>query len=103
VVGAIEIVRQSVAIHPGWLTLVTLALSLLVGFEAGTLRRWALARRGWTTLGTVSGRTAEECERRFFDLWLATQAVRAPVATAGDESRAGGGRSLLGALSGAQG
>jgi hypothetical protein len=70
---AIELVRQSVSLHPGWLTLVTLALSLIIGLEAGTLRRWSLARNGWTTLGAVSGRTAEDCERRFFDGWLSSQ------------------------------
>jgi hypothetical protein len=68
--AAIGLSRQSIDLHPGWLTLVTLALSLLIGLEAGTLRRWSLARRGWTTLATVSGRTQEDCERRFFDIWL---------------------------------
>ena len=61
------------ALDPRWLTIGTLALSLLVGLEAGSLRRWSLARRGWTTLGTVSGRTQEDCERRFFDMWLASR------------------------------
>ena len=61
----------------------TLALNVLVGFEADTLRRWALERRGWHTLGTVSGKTATECERRFFDAWLPNQ----PILTAGARSR----------------
>ena len=34
--------------------------SLLVGFEAATLRRFGLARRGWRNVGI---------ERRFFDAW----------------------------------
>jgi Protein of unknown function (DUF2628) len=101
--AAVELVRQSVAFHPGWLTLATLALSLLIGLEASTLRRWSLARRGWTTLGTVSGRTAEECERRFFDMWLPTQPKTAPAAPS-DETppTAPTRRSLIGALSVAQ-
>jgi hypothetical protein len=61
------------ALNPRWLTLGALALSLLIGLEAGSVRRWSLDRRGWTTLGTVSGRTQEDCERRFFDMWLAGQ------------------------------
>jgi hypothetical protein len=44
-------------------------LALLAGLEAGTLRRWTLARRGWRDLGIVSGETREAAERRFFDTW----------------------------------
>jgi hypothetical protein len=54
------------------------ALNLLVGFEADTLRRWTLDRKGWRTLGTVSGRNIEECERRFFDGWLPSQPIITP-------------------------
>ena len=32
-----------------------LLLALLVGFEAATLRRWTLARRGWRNVGVVVG------------------------------------------------
>ena len=59
----------------GWSTLATLALHLLIGLEADTLRRWGLQRRGWRTVGSVTGRTADECERRFFDMWLPAQPV----------------------------
>ena len=51
-----------------------LGLNLLIGFEADTLRRWALDRSGWRMLGSVSGRTVAECERRFFDGWLPSAA-----------------------------
>jgi len=44
--------------------------SLLIGFEAATLRRWTLNLRGWTQLGVVSGDHLETAERRFFDSWL---------------------------------
>jgi hypothetical protein len=57
-----------------WTMLVMLAIGLLIGFEAGALRRWDLDRRGWSTLGAVTGRTADDCERRFFELWLPAQA-----------------------------
>jgi hypothetical protein len=66
---------------PGWTTLAMLALHLLVGLEAGTLRRRQLGRRGWRTIGSVTGRTAEECERRFFDVWLPAQPVVAATHT----------------------
>src|SRR5262245_44913056 len=48
----------------GVATLASLALHLLIGLEAGTFRRWGLERRGFGTIGTVTGRTADECERR---------------------------------------
>jgi Protein of unknown function (DUF2628) len=62
-------------------TLASLALHLLIGFEADALRRWGLERRGWSTIGTVTGRTADECERRFFDMWLPAQPIVATPST----------------------
>jgi hypothetical protein len=44
-------------------------LSLLIGFEAGTLQRWTLTRRGWKNLGVVVGDDVENAERRFFAAW----------------------------------
>jgi hypothetical protein len=52
------------------ITCVGVLISLLVGFEAGTLRRFTLQRRGWRNLGLVSGGDLEDAERRFFDIWL---------------------------------
>jgi Protein of unknown function (DUF2628) len=51
-------------------SLIGILLGLLVGFEAGTLRRFTLNRRGWKNLGVVSGADLEDAERRFFDAWL---------------------------------
>lgn len=56
-----------------WLSLMMGALNLFIGFEAASLRRWALERQGWRTLGTVSGKTLDECERRFLEGWLQGQ------------------------------
>src|SRR5262245_15540345 len=53
-------------------------LALLVGLEAGTLRRWTLARRGWRDAGIVSGETREAAERRFFDTWTGAHGEPAP-------------------------
>ncbi len=60
-------------------TVVGLLFSLLIGFEAATLRRWTLNRRRWSQLGVVSAPDREAAERRFFDSWLrqaAWEAVR---------------------------
>jgi hypothetical protein len=60
---------------------VAFLLSLLVGVEASTLRRFTLARRGWKNVGVVSGHRLEEVERRFFDAWVrGNQARRGPSA-----------------------
>jgi hypothetical protein len=50
--------------------IVTALVSLLVGFEAATLRRFALARRAWRNVGIVVGDDLESAERRFFDAWM---------------------------------
>ena len=45
-------------------------LALLLGFEAGTLRRLTLGRRGFRNIGIVVGDDLESAERRFFDAWV---------------------------------
>lgn len=47
-------------------------VALLIGFEASTLRRWTLARRGWINHGVVVADDEESAERRFFDAWTAS-------------------------------
>ena len=47
-----------------------LLLDVLVGIEAGTLRRFTLGRRGWRNVGVVVGDDVEMAERRFFDAWV---------------------------------
>jgi hypothetical protein len=60
------------------LAVVGLFISLLVGLEASTLRRFSLRRRGWTNVGVVSGTDLEDAERRFFGTWQ--RAPRQPPA-----------------------
>jgi hypothetical protein len=48
---------------------VSTLLSLLIGFEASTLRRFKLRRRGWCDAGIVVADDVELAERRFFDSW----------------------------------
>jgi hypothetical protein len=54
------------------LAVVSLFISLLIGLEASTLRRFTLRRRGWTNIGVVSGADLEDAERRFFGAWVRT-------------------------------
>jgi hypothetical protein len=81
--GLFELVRMTVPSVGAWPTLAAAALNLIIGFEAGSLRRWGLERRRWRMLGTVSGKTTAECERRFFEAWLPTQPAIAPAAPGG--------------------
>ncbi|HEX3710461.1 MAG TPA: DUF2628 domain-containing protein [Pseudolabrys sp.] len=62
-----------------WLTktLVSLVIDLLIGFEAATIRRWTLERRGWRALGFVVAEDEEVAEQRFYDAW-SKQAVETP-------------------------
>jgi len=58
--------------------LVGLLIALLIGFEASSIWRWTLARRGWTTLGFVVGEDAEIAEQRFFSEWTRRAAALSP-------------------------
>ena len=95
--GAFQLPQLFLTVDQRWLGLATVALHVLIGFEADSLRRWGLERRGWHSVGTVSGKTAAECERRFFDTWLPAQ----PILATGAQSPppTGGGWRLLGARS----
>ncbi len=78
----IEVGLRAVGGSGGAIMLVGFLIALLVGFEAGTLRRSTLEGRGWRNVGTATGRR-EEAELRFFDAWLKQPARRSapPVAT----------------------
>ena len=57
---------------------VALLIEVLVGFEAGTLRRWSLRR--WTNRGIVVAANRESAEHRFFDRWSGSLAPAEPPA-----------------------
>jgi len=64
------------AAAPVWIDFLgNLLVALLLGFEAATLWRWTLARRGWQSVGFVVSDDEESAERRFFGEW----ASRAPA------------------------
>jgi hypothetical protein len=67
--GLVTLVRM-LGVSGAIVGVIGLLISLLVGLEAGTLRRFTLSRRGWKNLGVVSGDDLEDAERRFFDAWL---------------------------------
>ncbi|MBU2533032.1 MAG: DUF2628 domain-containing protein [Alphaproteobacteria bacterium] len=76
--GALHGLITLLEIPEHWRYYTTLAVSLLVGFEADSLERWSLERRDWRTIGSVSGSSFEECERRFFEFWVPTVAMVTP-------------------------
>lgn len=67
---------------PAWIVLLIGAFDLFVGFEADALQRFSLEQRGFTTIGTVVGRNALDCERRFLDGWLPSQPMFKPLSPA---------------------
>ena len=63
---------------PGTVKFITgFLIALLIGFEAATLWRWTLMRRGWKWLGFVIGEDSEMAERRFYAEWAKRAAVPA--------------------------
>lgn len=72
IVGVVllEIALNVSGLAAGWGALTSIAINVALGFEAASLRRWTLERRGWQLVGTVAGRTRAEGERRFFEAWL---------------------------------
>lgn len=58
------------------------AFQLLLGFEANDLRRWTLARRGYSTIAIAAGRNLEEAEQQFFSQWSGPKAGAHPVSSA---------------------
>lgn len=65
---------NALSVDPGWISLAIVGLNAVVAYEAHALREWALGARGWEQVGSVMGATESECERRFFEGWLPTQA-----------------------------
>ncbi|MGF1650304.1 MAG: DUF2628 domain-containing protein [Hyphomicrobiaceae bacterium] len=70
--AALQITFSLIGAPAGVQSAVGLALNLLVGFEADSLKRWTLERRGYVLVGSVSGENTAVCERRFFEAWLPT-------------------------------
>ena len=70
---AVDIGLARLGVGRGTIVLVNLLLALLLGFEAASLKRWALSRRKWRQLDIVVADDEETAERRFFDRWTSRQ------------------------------
>jgi hypothetical protein len=64
--GAIVAALAWLGAGTGALIAAGVCISLLVGFEAASIRRWTFARRGWVMLGFVVGEDRDAAEQRFF-------------------------------------
>jgi len=73
VVAALELFLTWLGAGRGLIFLANLILAVLLGFEAPSLERWTLARRGYRQFDVVVGNDEEAAERRFFDRWAASQ------------------------------
>lgn len=78
VFAAIHGVITLFEIDDHWRYYATLALNFVIGFEADALERWTLDQRDWRMVGSVTGNTYEECERRFFEGWVPTVGIVNP-------------------------
>jgi Protein of unknown function (DUF2628) len=72
---ALQVGLRAIGASAAVMATVGALLSLLVGFEAATLRRFTLARRRWKNVGIVVGDDLESAERRFFDTWVQNASV----------------------------
>ena len=70
IVVALSLGLPAIGVPATLANVVTALVSLLVGLEAATLRRFKLTRRGWRNVGIVVGDDLESAERRFFDAWM---------------------------------
>lgn len=84
-------VLTAFGVSESWMSLAIMALGLLLGFEISSIERFMLDRAGWRMLGSVTGRSLADCERRFFETWLPDQ----PVITASKPGQPHGGRGSL--------
>jgi Protein of unknown function (DUF2628) len=87
IVGGLQFGLHRIDASLGVRLTVGLLVALLIGFEAGTLRRFTLARRRWTNVGVVVGDDRELAERRFFDAWVRSEAPAASATAAGSGLR----------------
>jgi len=49
------------------MTIASLAIALVLGFEGNGLLRWTLARRGYEEISEVAAATSQDAEMRFFE------------------------------------
>ena len=67
-------------VQPGTIFLAQILLSLLIGLEANSLKRWTYARRGRPAVDVVTASDREEAELKAFARWLDRSGARAAPA-----------------------
>src|SRR4030088_470065 len=87
VMAAVTLGLMVAGVGPGARFLVGALISLLVGFEAANLRRWALLRGGWRERGPIIGHDLAAAERRFFDAYVAAEGPAKPGPAASPVAR----------------
>jgi len=70
IVVALNLIGAALGLGEQTLGFFSLALSVIVGFEAHNLRRLSLERSGYRLAGVVSASSREEAEHKFFSEWL---------------------------------
>jgi hypothetical protein len=75
VAGALGWALTALKVDSQWTGLLFLMINIYLGLEVSTFKRWMLEQTGWQTLGVVTGKSIEECERRFFEKWLPGQPI----------------------------
>lgn len=90
---------EALKIDANWTGIIVTAVNVYLAFELSTLKRMTLDRQGWQMVGVVTGRSLDDCERRFLEQWLPDQpaiVTAAPVHAAGHLSLSGGRRADTG-------
>lgn len=96
--GVGTVALAAMGVSENWISLVVMAVNILLGFEHSTLQRWTLDKAGFRMLGTVTGKTLDECERRFLEGWLPAQPMVTPPANRPRPAAPAGWKSSWGAL-----
>jgi hypothetical protein len=81
-IAAVTVGLRFAGVPPGARFLVGMLISLLVGFEAANLRRWALLRGGWRERGPIIGHDLAAAERRFFEAYVTAEGPAKPAGPA---------------------
>ncbi|QFU14948.1 DUF2628 domain-containing protein [Microvirga thermotolerans] len=77
---ALNLALDLLDVHPAARFLAQLLLQVLIGLEAGSLRRWTYERRGRPAVDVVTASRRDEAEARSFARWLQRPAApRVPV------------------------
>jgi hypothetical protein len=76
--AAIALAGHELGLPKRTMALVSLALSVVLGFEGVRLLAWSLARKGYSESGVVMGDDAEQAEEIFFHNWRPAAAPPPP-------------------------